>query len=135
MENNVNKKEKESKIKKQIVEILDQLDSLRSLVESTTYYVDKLNELTDFEGYDSEIDYRKSLLYKDHELRDMKVRSVHILNGMEYDRKIVFRAVHNLSCNNKNHFIYDIEETALGNKVKIKCPVCGVEESLTDVFS
>lgn len=135
MENNVNKKEKESKIKKQIVEILDQLDSLRSLVESTTYYVDKLNELTDFEGYDSEIDYRKSLLYKDHELRDMKVRSVHILNGMEYDRKIVFRAVHNLSCNNKNHFIYDIEETALWNKVKIKCPVCGVEESLTDVFS
>lgn len=36
------------------------------------------------------------------------------------------------SCNNPSNFIYDLTGTGIGTVIKIKCPVCGEEQDITD---
>lgn len=42
---------------------------------------------------------------------------------------------HHQSCKNGSRFIYDLQGTGIGTIVKIKCPICGKEEDITDLDS
>lgn len=45
-----------------------------------------------------------------------------------------FRRTYNQSYNG-SRFIYDLQGTGIGTVVKIKCPICGAEEDITDIES
>lgn len=57
------------------------------------------------------------------------------LSKKEYDAEKAFREEHYKSCSNGNHYVYDLFGTGFGLIVKIKCPVCGDEEDITDISS
>lgn len=57
------------------------------------------------------------------------------LSKKEYDAEKTFRDKHYKSCSNGNHYVYDLFGTGFGLIVKIKCPVCGAEEDITDIDS
>ena len=69
---------------------------------------------------------------KDDEIRSIQQRSISVLSPVEYERDKEFRERHYQSCKNGSHFIYDLQGTGIGTVVKIRCPVCGVEEDITD---
>lgn len=69
---------------------------------------------------------------KDDEIRSIQQRSISVLSPVEYERDKEFRERHYQICKNGNHFIYDLQGTGIGTVVKIRCPVCGVEEDITD---
>ena len=72
---------------------------------------------------------------KNREIQSIQQRAIAILSSKGHERDKAFRSQHYQQCNNGNHFIYDIQETGFGVIVKIKCPVCGAEEDLTDTES
>lgn len=82
---------------------------------------------------------RKSRIHRisilESELYSIKQRSLHIFNINEFVNSVEFRERHFSKCNNGSDFIYRITGKGSEATVTIKCPVCGVEESLTDVFS
>ena len=39
------------------------------------------------------------------------------------------------NANSCSRFIYDLQGTGIGTVVKIKCPICGAEEDMTDIES
>ncbi len=69
---------------------------------------------------------------KDDEIRSIQQRSISVLSPVEYERDKEFRERHYQICKNGSHFIYDLQGTGIGTVVKIRCPVCGVEEDITD---
>lgn len=69
---------------------------------------------------------------KDDEIQSIQQRSISVLSPVEYERDKEFRERHYQICKNGSHFIYDLQGTGIGTVVKIRCPVCGVEEDITD---
>ena len=69
---------------------------------------------------------------KDDEIRSIQQRSISVLSPVEYERDKEFRERHYQICKNGSHFIYDLQGTGIGTVVKIRCPVCGVQEDITD---
>lgn len=72
---------------------------------------------------------------KEDEIRSIHQRAITVLSPKEYERDKAFREQHYQSCKNGSRFIYDLQGTGIGTIVKIKCPVCGVEEDITDIES
>lgn len=72
---------------------------------------------------------------KEDEIRSIHQRAITVLSPKEYERDKAFREQHYHSCKNGGHFIYDIQGTGIGTIVKVKCPVCNVEEDITDIDS
>lgn len=62
--------------------------------------------------------------YRDHSLCQ--------LSDVEIQRAKEFRAKHYESCNNGRSYQYELTGTGVGTAITIKCPVCGVEENITD---
>lgn len=72
---------------------------------------------------------------KDDEIRSIQQRSISVLSPVEYERDKEFRERHYQICKNGSHFIYDLQGTGIGTVVKIRCPICGAEEDITDIES
>ena len=54
------------------------------------------------------------------------------LSRKEHDANCAFREKHYKSCHNPGHYIYDIAGTGFGAVTKLKCPICGEVEDITD---
>lgn len=78
---------------------------------------------------DEEIQKVKQLAeeYRKHSLQQ--------LTDVELQRIATFRDKHWQECRNPNKFRYKLTGTGIGTAVKIQCPVCGVEEDVTDLDS
>lgn len=78
---------------------------------------------------DEEIQKVKQLAeeYRKHSLQQ--------LTDVELQRIAAFRDKHWKECRNPNKFRYELTGTGIGTAVKIQCPVCGVEEDVTDLDS
>lgn len=72
---------------------------------------------------------------KEDEIQSIHQRSITVLSPVEYERDKAFREHHYQACKNGSRFIYDLQGTGIGTIVKIKCPVCGIEEDITDTKS
>lgn len=75
--------------------------------------------------------------YKEKEQKEVNNEefSVITLSKKEYEAEKAFRQKHYESCSNGNHYVYDLLGTGFSLIVKIKCPVCGAEEDITDISS
>lgn len=110
--------------------------SLNSIKQAVNYLVrdnkalratlNKYNKDVEIKAKDVEIKA------KDDEIRSIQQRSISVLSPAEYERDKEFRERHYQICKNGSHFIYDLQGTGIGTVVKIRCPVCGVEEDITD---
>lgn len=78
---------------------------------------------------DEEIQKAKRLAeeYRKHSLQQ--------LTDVELQRIAAFRDKHWKECRNPSKFRYELTGTGIGTAVKIQCPVCGVEEDVTDLDS
>lgn len=72
---------------------------------------------------------------KEDEIRSIQQRAITVLSPKEYERDKAFRDRHYQLCKNGSRFIYDLQGTGIGTVVKIKCPICGAEEDITDIES
>lgn len=79
---------------------------------------------------------------KDDEIQKLQARCaslssrcLHTLSGNELHSYQLFRANHYKSCKNGNTFICTLTGTGIGEGISVKCPVCGVEENITDTES
>ena len=72
---------------------------------------------------------------KEDEIRSIQQRAITVLSPKEYKRDKAFRDRHYQLCKNGSRFIYDLQGTGIGTVVKIKCPICGAEEDMTDIES
>lgn len=71
-------------------------------------------------------------LQLEDEIQSIQQRSISVLSPVEYDCDKNFRDRHYQSCKNGGHYVYDLEGTGIGTIVRVKCPVCGIEEDITD---
>lgn len=87
------------------------------------------------------IDLRKQLAEwnKDEEIQKAnklaafyRGHSLHELSDKEAKRIADFRKSHYASCKNAGTFLFELAGTGIGEAISIKCPVCGVEENVTD---
>lgn len=65
----------------------------------------------------------------------LRMHSLLIMNETELQRLEEFQNRHWSVCKNSGHWLYDIEGTGIGPIIKVKCPVCGEEEDITDAES
>ena len=107
-------------------------DSLAKIKESADYLVQRNRELNE---QLSQYDEKAGIEAKEDEIRSIFRRSISVLSPVEHERDKAFREKHYQQCKNGGHFIYDIQGTGIGTIVKVKCPVCGTEEDITDLDS
>lgn len=55
------------------------------------------------------------------------------LSEKELKDLVTFRKRHYESCKNSSTYIFEIAETGIGHCIKVKCPLCGQEEDITDL--
>lgn len=65
---------------------------------------------------------------------DIRRRSLLVLSDIEQDELAKFRAIHRLSCRNVCHYEYDIDSGIFGDIIKVKCPICGGQQDITDTI-
>lgn len=112
-------------------EIMLQLcDLLKKCLEKIKDSVDILVQERD--------EYKKKLQEFENKEKEDKVVSneefsVITLSKKEHEAEKAFRQKHYESCSNGNHYVYDLLGTGFSLIVKIKCPVCGAEEDITDI--
>lgn len=80
-------------------------------------------------------DKESGIKAKEDEIREIHQRAITVLSPKEYERDKAFRDRHYQICKNGSRFIYDLQGTGIGTIVKVKCPVCGIEEDITDIDS
>lgn len=61
--------------------------------------------------------------------------SLHKFAGEERERYLAFRHRHYRKCNNPRWYIVDLRSMGIGEGISVKCPVCGQEEDITDVYT
>ena len=61
--------------------------------------------------------------------------SLHELSDKEARRIAEFRKTHYESCGNASTFVFELAGSGIGEAISIKCPICGVEENVTDYDS
>lgn len=106
--------------------------SLNTIKSSVDYLIRDNNALrATLKKYDTESEIRA----KEEEIKSIRQRAITVLSPVEFEHDKEFRDRHYQSCKNGGHFIYDIAGTGFGTIVKVKCPVCGLEEDITDVNS
>ena len=104
--------------------------SLDSIKQSVNYLLHDNKALrSTLNRYDKEAGIKA----KDDEIQSIYDRSIAVLSPVEHERCKAFREHHYQTCKNGSRFIYDLQGTGIGIITKIKCPVCGVEEDVTDV--
>lgn len=81
----------------------------------------------------SSYDKKAGIKAKEDEIQSIRQRAIAVLSPVEHERCKAFREHHYQTCKNGSRFIYDLQGTGIGTVTKIKCPVCGVEEDITDV--
>lgn len=106
--------------------------SIVKIKESVDYLVKRNQEL---QKELNEYDKVAGIKAKEDEIRSIRQRAITVLSLKEYERDKAFRDRHYQLCKNGSRFIYDIQGTGIGTVVKIKCPICGVEEDITDIES
>ena len=80
-------------------------------------------------------DKKAGIKAKEDEIRSIHQRAITVLSSKEYERDKAFRERHHKSCKNGSRFIYDLQGTGIGTIVKVRCPICDVEEDITDMDS
>lgn len=106
--------------------------SIVKIKESVDYLVKRNQEL---QKELNEYDKVAGIKAKEDEIRSIRQRAITVLSLKEYERDKAFRDRHYQLCKNGSRFIYDIQGTGIGTVVKIKCPICGAEEDITDIES
>lgn len=106
--------------------------SLNSIKQAVNYLVRDNKALrATLNRYDKEAGIKA----KKDEIRSIQQRAITVLSPKEYERDKAFRDRHYQLCKNGSRFIYDLQGTGIGTVVKIKCPICGAEEDITDIES
>lgn len=72
---------------------------------------------------------------KDKELKSVRDHALCVMSDKESKARRAFVERHYKSCGNAGTYIYELSGTGIGTVIKIKCPVCGVEEDITDIDS
>lgn len=72
---------------------------------------------------------------KDKELKSVWDRALCVMSDKESKARREFVEQHYKSCGNAGTYIYELSGTGIGTVIKIKCPVCGAEEDITDYDS
>lgn len=104
--------------------------SLNSIKQAVNYLVRDNKALrATLSSYDKEAGIKA----KEDEIQSIQQRAITVLSPLEYERCKAFREHHYQTCKNGSRFIYDLQGTGIGTITKIKCPVCGAEEDITDV--
>lgn len=106
--------------------------SLAKIKESADYLVQRNRELSE---QLNQYDENTGIKAKEDEIRSIQQRAITVLSPKEYERDKAFRDRHYQLCKNGSRFIYDLQGTGIGTVVKIKCPICGAEEDITDIES
>lgn len=105
-------------------------ESLAKIKESAKYITQRNQELQEqLNKYDKDAGIKA----KDDEIQSIRQRAITVLSPVEYERCKAFREHHYQTCKNGSRFIYDLQGTGIGTITKIRCPVCGIEEDITDV--
>ena len=94
-------------------------------VEETEYYRKKYEEFRK----DTEIQMLES------EIKDIRRRSLLLMSEAEYSANRRFMNHHYEKCGNGNTFQYELHGTGVGIAIRVKCPVCGEQEDITDTDS
>ena len=102
-------------------------------IKKSVYYLVRDNKAlrATIKRYDKE----SGIKAKEDEIQSIQKRAISVLSPVEYDRDRAFRERHYQLCKNGSRFIYDLQGTGIGTIVKIKCPICGKEEDITDLDS
>lgn len=58
--------------------------------------------------------------------------ALHNCSDAELETIIAFRKAHHKSCKNSGTYQFELYGTGIGEGIIIKCPVCGVQEDITD---
>lgn len=104
--------------------------SLDSIKQSANYLLRDNKALrSTLNRYDKEAGIKA----KEDEIQSIQQRAITVLSPLEYERCKAFREHHYQTCKNGSRFIYDLQGTGIGTITKIRCPVCGIEEDITDV--
>lgn len=107
-------------------------ESLTKIKESAEYLAQRNQELQEqLNKYDKDAGIKA----KEDEIRSIQQRAITVLSPKEYERDKAFRDRHYRLCKNGSRFIYDLQGTGIGTIVKVKCPICDVEEDITDIDS
>ena len=86
--------------------------SLNSIKQAVNYLVRDNKALrATLSSYDKEAGIKA----KEDEIQSIRQRAITVLSPLKYEH------------------IYDLQGTGIGTITKIKCPVCGAEEDITDV--
>lgn len=72
---------------------------------------------------------------KDKELKSVWDHALCVMSDKESKTRRKFVEQHYKSCGNAGTYIYELSGTGIGTVIKIKCPVCGAEEDITDYDS
>ena len=59
--------------------------------------------------------------------------SLHDFIGAEYDNYMAFRHKHYEKCKNGSDYVVTLQGAGIGESIKVKCPLCGEEENITDM--
>ena len=102
-------------------------------IKKSVYYLVRDNKAlrATIKRYDKE----SGIKAKEDKIQSIQKRAISVLSPVEYDRDRAFRERHYQLCKNGSRFIYDLQGTGIGTIVKIKCPICGKEEDITDLDS
>ena len=114
----------------------DPKKNIQQSVETIKKYVDYL--VRDNKALRATIkryDKESGIKAKEDEIHSIQQRAISALSPVEHDHDKAFRERHHQSCKNGSRFIYDLQGTGIGTIVKIKCPICGKEEDITDLDS
>lgn len=106
--------------------------SLNSIKQSVDYLVRDNKALRKtINTYDKDAGIKA----KEDEIRSIHQRAITVLSPKEHERDKAFRDRHYKLCKNGSRFIYDLQGTGIGTIVKVRCPICDVEEDITDMDS
>lgn len=69
---------------------------------------------------------------KDAEISRIHRNALVVMTDSEREKQQEFMQHHYKTCNNAGQYLYELTGTGIGTVIKIKCPVCGAEEDITD---
>lgn len=106
--------------------------SVESIKQSVEYLVRDNNALrSQIKKFNKDAEIQA----KDKELKSVRDHALCVMSDKESKARRIFVEQHYKSCGNAGTYIYELSGTGIGTVIKIKCPVCGVEEDITDIDS